>query len=383
MPSDALNSEIDALRTRLQAELDTQLTSLQIKLDERHQEEVAEAKRVTAAEAQERWSARLDALRAEWASRLRSEVAGASADSARTHAAEIARLEADRAAAVSAAAEAGSTRRPDTPDVSRAALNRLAGTLRTLSDATTLTATLDALGDGAAAEATRTALFIVTDAAAGSDAHDARADTGMLERWRSISFDDAETVPVNMPATGAIGHAVRTRQPTVTTREAVDAASGEPGRSGLIVPIVVGDRSVAVLYAEGDADVDASVVWPDAIQILCQHASVCLTQLTAVRIVQALGAGNNRPAVSDEDDGSARRYARLLVSEIKLYNESAVRTGRERRDLLARLRPEIDRARQLYEERVPISIGHRATLFQQELVQTLAEGDPDLLGASA
>jgi hypothetical protein len=102
-----------------------------------------------------------------------------------------------------------------------------------------------------------------------------------------------------------------------------------------------------------------------------------------VRIAQALGAGNNRPAASEEDDGSARRYARLLVSEIKLYNEAAVRTGRERRDLLERLRPEIDRARRLYEARVPLSIGHRATLFQQELVQTLAEGDPNLLGASA
>ena len=102
-----------------------------------------------------------------------------------------------------------------------------------------------------------------------------------------------------------------------------------------------------------------------------------------MRIAQALGAGNNRPATSEEDDGSARRYARLLVSEIKLYNEAAVRTGRERRDLLERLRPEIDRARRLYEARVPVSIGHRATLFQQELVQTLAEGDPNLLGASA
>ena len=37
----------------------------------------------------------------------------------------------------------------------------------------------------------------------------------------------------------------------------------------------------------------------------------------------------------------------------------------------------------LRKERVPVSIGHRATLFQQELVQTLAEGDPNLLGASA
>ena len=270
-----------------------------------------------------------------------------------------------------------------TPTPSRAALHRLAGTLRTLSEASSLTATLDALADGAAAEAADTALFVVSNVADAGRATNALAIASeRLERWRSVSFDDDETDPVT-PADGAIAHAVRTRQPTVTTKRTDDAAPGTPGRSGLVVPIVVGDKSVAVLYAEGEADVEAAAVWPDAIRILCQHASVCLAQLTAVRIAQALGAGNNRPATSEEDDGSARRYARLLVSEIKLYNEAAVRTGRERRDLLERLRPEIDRARRLYEERVPVSIGHRATLFQQELVQTLAEGDPNLLGASA
>ena len=56
-----------------------------------------------------------------------------------------------------------------------------------------------------------------------------------------------------------------------------------------------------------------------------------------------------------EEESSARRYARLLVSEIKLYNESAVRLGRERRDLLTRLGAEIARAQRLYEERVPPS----------------------------
>ena len=85
---------------------------------------------------------------------------------------------------------------------------------------------------------------------------------------------------------------------------------------------------------------------------------------------------------SDEESG-ARRYARLLVSEIKLYNEAAVRDGRERRDLLARLRPEIERARRLYEERVPATVGGRGLYFQQELVQTLAGGDPGLLGTPA
>ena len=50
------------------------------------------------------------------------------------------------------------------------------------------------------------------------------------------------------------------------------------------------------------------------------------------------------------------------------------------RDLLDRLRPEIDRARRLYEERVPPSVGARSVYFHQELVQTLADGDAALLG---
>jgi hypothetical protein len=85
-------------------------------------------------------------------------------------------------------------------------------------------------------------------------------------------------------------------------------------------------------------------------------------------------------ARSADDDTSARRYARLLVSEIKLYNEGAVRVGREKRDLLQRLRPEIERARRLYEERVPDAVGARGQYFQQELVQTLADGDAARLG---
>ena len=83
-----------------------------------------------------------------------------------------------------------------------------------------------------------------------------------------------------------------------------------------------------------------------------------------------------------EEDSSARRYARLLVSEIKLYNEAAVRTGREKRDLLSRLGPEIERARRLYEERVSPAVGARAAYFQQELVHTLADGDSALLGGA-
>jgi hypothetical protein len=82
----------------------------------------------------------------------------------------------------------------------------------------------------------------------------------------------------------------------------------------------------------------------------------------------------------DDDDDAARRYARLLVSEIKLYHESAVTAGRRDRNLLERLRNEIDRARRLYGERVPAAVLARTDYFDQELVRTLANGDASLLG---
>lgn len=71
------------------------------------------------------------------------------------------------------------------------------------------------------------------------------------------------------------------------------------------------------------------------------------------------------------------------MSEITLHTESAVRVGREQRDLLGRPGPEIDRARHLYDERVPAGIAARNLYFHQELVQTLADGNPALLGGSA
>jgi hypothetical protein len=76
----------------------------------------------------------------------------------------------------------------------------------------------------------------------------------------------------------------------------------------------------------------------------------------------------------------ARRLARLLVSEIKLYNEDKVVVGRKARDLYQRLREDIERSRQMYNERVAAEVRSSADYFQQELVGMLADGDESLLG---
>lgn len=76
----------------------------------------------------------------------------------------------------------------------------------------------------------------------------------------------------------------------------------------------------------------------------------------------------------------AKRLARLLVSEIKLYNEEQVLEGRRNRDLYVRLREDIDRSRQIYEERVHESVRTESDYFHQELVRSLAGGDARALG---
>ncbi len=76
----------------------------------------------------------------------------------------------------------------------------------------------------------------------------------------------------------------------------------------------------------------------------------------------------------------ARRFARLLVSEIKLYNEKKVQEGREASDIYERLREAIDRSREMYDKRVQPAVAAKFDYFHYEVVNSLGEGDETRLG---
>jgi len=89
--------------------------------------------------------------------------------------------------------------------------------------------------------------------------------------------------------------------------------------------------------------------------------------------------------VSDSErriHNDARRFARLLVSEIKLYNEKKVIEGRESQDLYDRLREAIDRSREMYDKRVQPPVAEKFDYFHYELVNSLADGDAGRLGST-
>jgi hypothetical protein len=77
----------------------------------------------------------------------------------------------------------------------------------------------------------------------------------------------------------------------------------------------------------------------------------------------------------------ARRFSKLLVSEIELYNKSNVEEGRRNKDLYQRLKKDIDRSRETYEKRFARTVAKQVDYFHEELVRTLAENDPMLLGS--
>lgn len=78
----------------------------------------------------------------------------------------------------------------------------------------------------------------------------------------------------------------------------------------------------------------------------------------------------------------ARRFARLLVSEIKLYNEKKVAEGREAEDLYERLREAIDRSREMYDKRVQPPVAAKFDYFHYEIVNSLADGEVQRLGSN-
>ena len=76
----------------------------------------------------------------------------------------------------------------------------------------------------------------------------------------------------------------------------------------------------------------------------------------------------------------ARRFAKLLVSDIELYNKAKLAEGRKNKDLYRRMKPDIERSRQAYEQRFGKTVGKQFDYFHDELVRTLAGNDPSLLG---
>jgi hypothetical protein len=99
--------------------------------------------------------------------------------------------------------------------------------------------------------------------------------------------------------------------------------------------------------------------------------------------VDAAGPGlafRQQASADDELHAEARRLARLLVSELKLYNEEEIEEGRRAGNIYRYLKDAIERSRTMYDERIDDRVRTEADYFREELIRSIAGGDAKLLG---
>ena len=286
-----------------------------------------------------------------------------------------------------------------------------------VQDATAQTDILKALLDGATKFSERAGLMVVRGTTA----------TG----WQARGFDDNDSFKLlTVDCTkGLCERVLHNRTPAAAAADEFDHGFvqrfGHPEDGNVILlPLVIKEKVAAMLYADG-GEKGASGLDSSALELLVRCTGLWLEVLsfrklspaehhaahevtapppapkaTAVAAPVATApthapapapagaisvppppAPSNGTGAEDEVRNKAKRFAKLLVEEIKLYNQSKVSEGRSTKDLYDRLKEDIDKSRATYDKRYGQTVKD-VDYFTQELVRILADNDRTVLGAN-
>ncbi|HYX69480.1 MAG TPA: hypothetical protein VE825_10130, partial [Terriglobales bacterium] len=216
--------------------------------------------------------------------------------------------------------------------------------------------------------------------------------------------DDDGIKKFSLDATqGLIARVLQERAPTAAAAAEFDAgfieSVGSPSEgNALVVPLLVREKTPAVIYADGGtqgAKLDHS-----GVQLLVRAAGHWLELLAARKAGGPAAekaeaepekaeeapapppAAEEVPPEHEEVHKKARKFAKLLVDELKLYNQAKVAEGRAHRDLYDRLKDDIDKSRSAYEKRYGNTPAASADYFRQAVIRILADNDESVLGNS-
>ena len=174
----------------------------------------------------------------------------------------------------------------------------------------------------------------------------------------------APASPERLPAIAAEEPALPQAPPEETRPESVSVSALEPARESVFNANAAAPRAAAetlTVPMAGQAEAPSPVPLPEAM----------ITQQPEANPVPE----------EERRHADAKRFARLLVSEIKLYNEHTVVEGRDNRDLYLRLKRDIDRSREMYEKRISPIVSRKIDYFHDEIIRILGDNDPSTLGS--
>jgi hypothetical protein len=151
-------------------------------------------------------------------------------------------------------------------------------------------------------------------------------------------------------------------------------------------------ESEGVEKAESAAPVQPVASPPDPFSAHApKHAAAAAAGVASATVVAGESHESVEPTPANGDSQTseeadlqrkAQRFARLLVDEIKLYNQAKVAEGRKHKDLYDRLKEDIEKSRATYKKRYGNTVAANGDYFSQELVRSLAEDDSSIMGAN-
>jgi hypothetical protein len=195
---------------------------------------------------------------------------------------------------------------------------------------------------------------------------------------------DARAVPVEAPSrtTGpAFNDPFAAHTPAYASghAKAAAAAAGESsvsaGSDAVAAPSMVSEMTTAEAHSTATE-----------VQSVVEEAEPALAEPLAVghaetQVVETLPPASISPADQDVHR-KAQRFARLLVDEIKLYNQAKVAEGRKNKDVYDRLKETIEKSRATYQKRYGSTVAVSGNYFQHEIIRSLAEDDLSIMGAN-
>ena len=200
----------------------------------------------------------------------------------------------------------------------------------------------------------------------------------------SVNFPDRE---VSLERASALAEAVRSRDPVTalaSTSELSPMLADLTRSAGVervtIYPVVSGERVPVLLLTWGEAE-------GAAVELLAQVAGAQLQLLPQPTELVAISTA--KPEVSTWEALSldeqrlhlrAQRAARVQVAEIRLADAAAVQRGRARKNLYHTLKTRIDQSRADFRENHFAATPTMVDYLHLELLRTLANDDPNLLG---
>jgi hypothetical protein len=214
------------------------------------------------------------------------------------------------------------------------------------------------------------------------------------ERIRGVPEQAAETfrgLSIPLSAAAALAGAVESRDPVIAaatagqvSEEMASLAGHAPDARVSIFPLVMHDRVPALLYTWG-------TVQGALLELLTQVAASAwaalpvpappdLVTITPAEERQPAPTWEQLPAEEQQIHLRAQRSARVAVAEMRLFETEAVQAGRTRRDLYDALRKQIDAARTSFHAAFFAKCPSMVDYIHLELVRTLANDDPELLG---